>query len=73
MADYKIDSFMTSDTHNFDGIEYEVGTDGIEKLTYHTPVGEGDTHYVDITYTSGKTIRYFCIDRVIFSKCEVSL
>lgn len=33
--------------------------DSVEKIIYHTPMGEGDLHFVDVFYTDGEVIRFF--------------
>jgi hypothetical protein len=43
-----------------------VGNGSIDAIDYHEPMGEGDAHYCDITYTNGKTDRVFNLNSVEF-------
>ena len=47
--------------------EYE-GVNGVKEIYYHESQGEGDRHYCDVTYFSGKTKRVFNPDTVTFKK-----
>lgn len=33
--------------------------DTVEKMIYHTPIGPGDLHFVDVIYKDGSTHRIF--------------
>jgi len=38
----------------------------VEKIEYHEPMGEGDTHYCDVCYTNGRKYRIFRPDSILF-------
>ena len=38
---------------------YADGSDGINGIYYHEALGEGDRHYVDVLYETGKVVRIF--------------
>jgi hypothetical protein len=47
-----------------DSVEWEdekidATMDTVDRLLYHTPVGSGDRHFVDVIYKSGETLRVF--------------
>lgn len=39
----------------------------VEKIIYHTPMGNGDLHFVDVFYTDGQIRRIFNPDCVTWS------
>lgn len=50
----------------YQGQTFKLSDDGVEKMIYHEPQGEGDVHYVDIFFEHGLTERYFRPDIVYY-------
>jgi len=46
------------------GKRYELWNAKVVRIVYHEPQGEGDRHYVDITYNSGEKVRMFNIESI---------
>ena len=53
---------VTPDTRSYITVDGE----HVKEIKYHTPLGEGDKHFVDIYYTDGRCSRMFSIDYVRF-------
>jgi len=39
--------------------EISINMDTVEKMIYHTPMGSGDQHFVDVFYHDGEVHRIF--------------
>ena len=50
-----------------------VGYNGVEKIDYHEPVGEGDKHFIDVFGKDGCVSRHFNINSVEFESCTHNL
>ena len=60
----KIECIVFSGNRNvdcavLDGHKFEPGSNDVKEIVYHTPMGEGDAHFVDIFYENGEVHRYF--------------
>jgi hypothetical protein len=52
---------------------YDVEYEGIDKIEYHSPMGEGDKHYCDVIYSNGKIKRVFNLNAVVFTEKKEKL
>ena len=52
-GDYLVDSVEWNDER------IDASMDTVDRLLYHTPVGPGDRHFVDVFYKSGEVARVF--------------
>ena len=60
----KIECIVFDGNRNVDfavwgGNKFKPGSNGVKEIMYHTPMGEGDAHFVDIFYENGEVYRYF--------------
>ena len=60
-----IDSAVTSINMIYVGMK--TGSRTIDDIVYHTPMGEGDSHFVDVFYDDGSVTRMFDIQRLSWS------
>ena len=51
-------------------MEYAVGKVGVERIEYHEPQGEGDSHYCDMSSQGIRVIRVFRPDFIRFKEVE---
>lgn len=49
---------------NTDGETIQVGLCGVTDIIYHTPIGEGDRHFIDVFIDNKRVYRQFNIDEV---------
>lgn len=57
-------------THRIDGTMYDlmIGQNNIKDMRYHTPIGDGDKHFIDVYYSDGSVKRFFDIVQIFASK-----
>lgn len=50
---------------------FEVGQKNVTSIEYHSPMGDGDRHFVDVNFDNGKTkysSRIFNLHSVVFEE-----
>ena len=45
---------------------FTVGCSGVQSISYHSALGEGDRHYCDIYFNNGEVERLFVFDSIGF-------
>lgn len=58
--------FYNFDHYSSDCEDYEVDINGVTKIFYHEPSGEGDKHYCDVEFLDKPSVRVFNINKVVF-------
>ena len=64
--DRKIFSVRVSDNLMFETPLLFVGVGDVTEIKYHEPHGEGDKHFVDISFESGAVVRCFDVINIQF-------
>ena len=49
---------------------WELENRHIEKMLYHTPIGDGDKHFVDVYFNNGECYRIFEPIKIKFNVCN---
>ena len=68
--DRKIFSVRVSDNLMFETPLLCIGIDDVVEIKYHEPQGDGDKHFVDVSFESGAIVRCFDIVNIQFGEKE---
>ena len=68
--DRKIFSVRLSDNLTFETPLLCIGVDNVTGIKYHEPHGEGDKHFVDVSFESGTVVRCFDVINIQFGEKE---